>query len=80
MMAELFCQTQKLGGIDFLYHDILKVPTKLSKFHQQALLYWSLLYKPSSQHIIHSSETKDTLVLTENHSFWIPGSKKHHGP
>lgn len=39
---------QKLGGIDFLLpcdFDVGKPPVKLSDYHQQALLYWNLLYK-----------------------------------
>lgn len=37
----------KMGGIDFLLqcdYDICKLPTKLSDFHQQVLLYWKLLF------------------------------------
>lgn len=39
---------QNLGGIEFLLrcdYDLCKLPTKLSDFHQQVLLYWNLIYK-----------------------------------
>ena len=39
---------QKLGGIDFILRcdfHCTSLPVKLSTFHQQALLYWKLIYK-----------------------------------
>ncbi len=39
---------QKVGGLDFLLmclYAVGKLPIKLSDFHKQALLCWSLLYK-----------------------------------
>lgn len=38
----------RMGGIDFLLRcdfDCSSLPVKLSAFHQQALLYWKLIYK-----------------------------------
>lgn len=63
----------KVGGLNFLLlcnYNVLKIPIKLSNFHKQMLLAWSLIYKHNfSPHRYYLWNNKD--ILYKNKSLYF---------